>query len=310
MKLLTWLLVAVMMSVAQAQSPLEGLKPLPKKHYPFGVPVSWLRAPDEDLKGVFRVCGGSGIQVQFLTEESLKRTVDLSKEVGVPMMVQFSPWSKDRVPNNEPAHMYGEVAFFASRCSMIKATGIDVPAVSIDDERYDLGNAEEMMPWRTALYRVAKTYFPNATVEWYAHGSVRPAATDTGWSEPAFTLGKDLPTDLYATSLYRPGELEVQRMTIRKSVAALPEGKKLVVYLALGAGYKPQWEAFHKWVDPWDYEPLLDKIFSREMAVSWYWQRPERAFPGDKIAYVVLYPPPAKGSWFTHFVAYAQGAQP
>lgn len=290
---------------------LADLKPLRKQHYPWGLPFSWLAAPDDDLRHVLRLCGGAAVQVQYLNDGMLKRTADLCKELSIPLLVQFSPWSKNLVPTGTPLEMYEEVRRFCQWCDAVVKTGVDVRAVSFDDERYDLfPTAEPMLPYRRMLYDAARSYFPKATIEWYGHGAVRPAATDTGWSEPAYQLGRDLPTDCLSTSLYRPGELEVQRMTVRKTVAAAG-GKGVVVYLALGAGYKPEWDAFHKWTERWDYDLLNDRLFGRELnGIPWYSARPERYAPYDKVPYVVLYPPPAPGAWLEHFKAYVEGAQP
>jgi hypothetical protein len=289
---------------------LSDMKPLSKVHWPYGLNAQHLAAPTDDVRQVLRVCGGVGLQLHLLTDAQLAQAVGLARELSLPACVHWSPWQERRVKTGTPAELIADVALFERQIAKVAATGIEVRAVFFDDERTSLA-PDSMLHWRGCLYRIAKSAYPSASVEWYDYGGIRPANNDSGWGQTSHLLG--VPTDAWAVSLYRPGELEIQRGAYRRTCAAAPAEMPVTPWISLGAGYRLATETYQTWLMHWPYESSYDALLGREInGIDWYSARPERFAPWKRARHVVLYPPPLDPrvpAWLDHFEAYAVGAQ-
>lgn len=298
--------LAIILALATtAQAQLADLKPLRKIHWSFGLSYEQLAAPSDDLKQVLRICGGVSIASHYQTDTSLSQTVALATELRLPCAVVYSPRAK-----LHPDDMLAELSEFNDRMRKVASSGLDVRAVFFDDERnIDIDCA---LPYRNALYRIAKHWFPSASVEWYEHGSCSPAATDTGWYDSRKALG-DVLTDAWAVVLYRPGELGMQCEAYRRTCKAAPKDMPVTPWIALGAGFHPARDRYRVWVWDWNYPDYCDWWLGKQIhGGSWYSVRAERYAPWDRAKHVVLYPPicdPNVPGWLAHFTEYARGAQ-
>ena len=326
----------VALSEADIDSKLFALEPLPKIHYywPVSVDIS-----EQRLYELARITHSVCIAGQFVTIEHIDRCVytcarvnKTSPSIKCSIGVNFAPWamkfSKDHPPTYRGPTYYEEIAFFDTRCKLIKEwinqsnhkynSDVKVTALTLDTERFHEKTNDEQ--WNNAICealneinRKAKQTFPDARIEWYGRG-VGQSAGETGWSKSSIWTGKEILESL-SCSLYSVPEIERIRETYRKTakLADTLGVEDITPWIALASGYRRGINDLsdQKFDFSWDYDIVYSYLLGREINIKWYGDRPERFAPYNRARVVVFYPPPfdkRTPDWAKHFIAYVRGA--
>ena len=317
---------------------LRELKPLPKVHYSW--PLPWQHISDELLYEYVRITHAASVAGEWFKPEQIDRAVRACRRVnrGKPRLraslaVNFSVWHRrfgKQLPPTDtgPSHQ-AELAYLRQRLQLLRdtlaeanrrhQTQVQVTAVLFDSERFRTRPGDAR--WNQALaakydaaYRVARSVFPKARVEWYARGAVQRSASATGWSQARyFPLTEKGET--FACSLYAVPEIGYTRETFRRTVEnALAHGvEEVTPWVALASGYRRQVDAFHRFDFDWDYDLIYSWQLGAELNQPWFGspEREVRFAPWRRAKVVIFYPPPfdpRSPHWGKHFVAYVRGA--
>lgn len=342
--LLASLLVA---SLAAAHDPVASqeqvlawmreLKPLPKVHYSWPLPLA--KMPEELLFHYVRLTSAVSLSGEWFTSQDVHRAVAVCRRVNaarpaIPASigVNFSVWhrrfGKELPPTDfGPTHQ-AELQYLRERLETLRSavaqanrrlgSEVAVSAVLFDSERFHV--RPEDAPWNKAITRkydaateVVRSVFPEVRIEWYARGAVQPSAAPTGWSESTyFTLEEKGST--FACSLYRVPEIGYTRETFRRTAAnALRHGcQEVTPWIALASGYRRQTDKFHEFSLNWNYDLIYSWQLGAEVNQPWFGapERQQRFAPWRMARIAVFYPEPFGRSphWGQHFVAYVRGA--
>jgi len=274
------------------------------------------------------------------SEKFVKTT--LERKLPVSIGINWSPWhrrfGKELPPTDFGSSHKAEVDFFQSRLDQIAGwiaavnaqygSQITVTAFLLDSERFHVrptaGIEDEDSSnrlWNEAISRkydvfssIALDKFPESRIEWYARGSVRRSASETGWSVSSYFPLTEYGTS-FSVSLYRIVEIGYARETFRRTVeyASQHGGLDVTPWIALAAGYRRQVDKFQRFDMNWSYDLIYSWQIGAELNNPWFSStqaRRERFAPWNSANIVVFYPEPfgRSLSWGKHFVAYVRGA--
>ena len=317
---------------------LRELKPLPKVHYSFSMPLGHIS--DELHYEYVRLTHAVCVSGEWWKPEEVDRMVRICKRVQADkpavapsIGLNFSVWHRrfgKALPPTDtgPSHR-AELEYLKLRLQQFLSvlaeanrrhgTQVRVTAVLFDSERFRVraGDAD----WNRAItqkydaaYAVVRQLLPEARVEWYARGAIQRSATSSGWSQaPYFTLKERGRS--FACSLYRVPEIGYTREAYRRTVQnALRHGcDQVTPWVALAAGYRRKTHKFHEFSFDWNYDLIYSWQLGAELNHPWFGapEREARFAPWRYAEVVVFYPPafdPRVPHWGKHFVAYVRGA--
>lgn len=316
---------------------LRELEPLQKVHYSWPLPFTTLS--DELLHEYVRLTHAASLSGEWFKPEQVDRSVAACKkvnatdpEIRASIAVNYSPWhrrfGKELPPTDKGPTHQAELDHLRTRMELFRDqletanreydADVVVTAILFDSERFR--TAADDPEWNDAItekhdavYDVVRSIFPNARVEWYARGAIRPGASATGWSQTRyFTL--DEKGESFGCSLYRVPEIGYTRETYRRTAqnAEKHEIEEVTPWIALASGYRRQPDKFHEWSLDWDYDLIYSWQLGREVNCSWFGvpERADRFAPWNKARIAIFYPEPFGRSphWGRHFVAYVRGA--
>lgn len=349
MKLLRTVLLAILvsgggMSAVDAPPPeaqtlewLRELKPLPKVHYSWPLPMRQIS--DSVLLEYARITQALSLSGEWSQSRDIERAVSVCKMVNaaspkVPATigVNFSVWhrrfDKDLPPTDTGATHWGELAYLRRRLDWVKETvananrkyqaNVSVSAMLLDSERFhtktnDVAWNEAITAKYDAAHGIIKDVFPKVRVDWYARGAVHPGASVKGWSEAKYFTLKEK-GDSFGCSLYHGPEIGYTREIFRRTSAnAAKHGcEEVTPWIALASGYRRQTTQYHEFSLDWNYDLIYSWMLGAEVNVAWYGapERHERFAPWNKAKVAIFYPEPFGRSpyWVDHFVAYVRGA--
>lgn len=318
---------------------LRELPPLPKVHYSVQVPIRHLQTQSPLLYEYVRITHAISLRGQDCTREQIKSAVSICKRVnaGKPgiaasIAINYSPWhyrfGKALPPTDTGRTHSEELLFMRERFELISGwlgfanrtsdTPVVVSAVLYDCERFvtrpnDPVWNKAIQAKLTAAYQIAREYFPQARIEWYARGAVSPGALGNGWGENrGFTLQE--PGDSFSCPLYRVPEIQTTRDTFRKTVERADKFgvEDVTPWVALASGYRRTPTKMNDWSFDWRYDLTYSWQLGAEINHPWFSHPDHRAAfgPWQRAKVVVFYPEPfgQAPDWGRHFVAYVRGA--
>jgi hypothetical protein len=316
---------------------LKELKPLPKVHYSWPVPLETL--PDELLHEYVRLTSAISLSGEWGTAEQIERAVAVCKrvnadkpKVAASIGINYSVWHRrfgQELPPTDvgPTHQ-AELDYLTTRMETIRdalaaanqmhETDVAISAILFDSEHFHV--KPDDVEWNkaiTAKYDAAtdivRTIFPEVRIEWYARGGIHPGASPSGWSEATyFTL--DEKAESFGCSLYQVPEIGYTREIFRRTAQnAEKHGcEEVTPWIALASGYRRQTDSFHEFSLQWNYDLIYSWQLGAEVNHSWFGapERHERFAPWNKAKVAIFYPEPFGRTthWPGHFVAYVRGA--
>ncbi len=323
---------------------LRELRPLPKVHYSFPVPSSWLTASNQPLALEYvRITRALSLQSESVTGAQVEVAVAICAAVNrrdprppATLALNYSPWHRrfgaDLPPTDTGRTADAELSAYRERLELLRdwvaqacrrqGVAIEVSALLLDSERFHTreASAPGAAEWNAAIrakhdaiYAASKDVFPRARVIWYALGGYAPASNDEGWTQANF-LDLDTRNDGWSVPLYRGPEIDTHREQQRRTVrdAERRGVREVIPWVALGSGYKRQVQgAEWAWVFDWDYDLVYSWQLGREINHPWFGARPVRYAPWSAAPVVCFYPgpfDPRVPAWPRHFIAYVRGA--
>ena len=316
---------------------LRELKPLPKVHYSWPLPLKTLS--DDLLYEYVRITHAASLAGEWCTDAEIDRAVRICRRVNAthPKLrasigVDYSPWhrrfAKNLPPTDTGPTHRAELDFLQSRMTALRrsltaanrrqTTDVRVTCAMLDSERFhvranDTAWNQAMTAKYNAVYGIVRKTFPKIRVEWYGRGAVQPGASATGWSESnLFPLTEK--GESFGCSLYRVPEIGITRETFRRTAKnAVQHGcTQVTPWIALASGYRRQTDRFHRWSRDWNYDLIYSWKLGAEINVPWFSapQRRQRFAPWNMATIAIFYPEPFGRSpqWAKHFVAYVRGA--
>ena len=250
---------------------LRELKPLPKVHYSWPLPLE--KMSDELLFQYVRLTGAVSLSGEWGQVEQVDRAVAVCQKVNaakpqIPasLGINYSVWhrrfGKDLPPTDTGPTHQAELDYLKSRLAAMRdalaaanenhAAKVAVTAILFDSEHFHV--KPDNAAWNkavTAKYDAAtdvvRAIFPKARIEWYARGAVQPGASATGWSESTyFTLDEQAKT--FGCSLYQVPEIGYTREIFRRTAEnAVQHGcQEVTPWIALASGYRRQTDKYHE----------------------------------------------------------------
>lgn len=318
-------------------SQLRQLKPLPKVHYSWALPLDKLS--DELLYEYVRLTHAASLSAEWCKPENIDRCVAICKKVNmthpdIPASIgmNYSVWhcrfGKELPPTDIGPTHEAELDHLQERMVAIRnqleasnqrhATTIAVSAILFDSERFD--TRVDNVAWNKAItdkynacFDIVQKLFPKVHVEWYARGAIQPGASATGWNQTTcFAL--DEKGESFGCSLYQVPEIGYTREIFRRTAqnAAKHACQTVTPWIALASGYRRQTEKYHEWSIDWNYDLIYSWQLGLEINTDWYGvpERADRFAPWNKAKIAIFYPEPFGRSphWGQHFVAYVRGA--
>ena len=190
---------------------LKELKPLPKVHYSWPLPLETLLLTNcsMNMRGLTHAVSLSG---EWVTPKQIEQAVVVCNRINaekptIPLSIgiNYSVWVRrfgEKLPPTDtgPTHQ-AELDFLKTRMEMIRdsltalnrkhKTNVAISAVLFDCERFHV--RPDDVAWNlaiTAKYNsaldIVSEIFPHVRMEWYARGDIHPSASSTGWSESNF----------------------------------------------------------------------------------------------------------------------------
>jgi hypothetical protein len=316
---------------------LRELKPLPKVHYSWPVPLD--RMSDELLFEYVRLTQAVSLSGEWGTAEQMDQAVAVCQRVNalkpkIPTSIgiNFSVWHRrfgqDLPPTDTGSTHQAELDYLRSRMEAMRSdlaaanskheSNIAISAILFDSEHFHV--RPDDAEWNraiTAKYDAAtdivRAVFPRVRIEWYARGAIHPGASPTGWSEASyFTL--DEKAETFGCSLYQVPEIGYTREIFRRTAdnAARHGCEEVTPWIALASGYRRRPDKFHEFSLQWNYDLIYSWQLGAEINNPWFGapERAERFAPWHKAKIAIFYPEPFGRSthWPEHFVAYVRGA--
>jgi len=317
---------------------LRELKPLPKVHYSWPLPLEKLS--DELLHEYVRLTHALSLSGEWGKGGELDRAVSICQRVNAdkPKLpasigINYSVWhrrfGKDLPPTDTGPTHQAELSHLKTRMEAMRMalaeanrkhdTDVTITAVLFDSERFHV--RPDHSEWNqaiTAKYNAAcetvRTIFPTVRIEWYARGGVHPSASPTGWSQSTyFALDED--GESFGCSLYQVPEIGYTREIFRRTARnAQKHGcAEVTPWIALASGYRRQTDKFHKFSFDWNYDLIYSWKLGAEINHAWFSapERQERFAPWNRAKIAIFYPEPFGRTphWASHFVAYVRGAR-
>lgn len=331
MRMVLWLLLALVGAAPDSVGQLQAIKPLPKTHYSWALSSHvWEDANRPLLVELARITHAISVSGEWATEERIRTAVEVCKSANASIGVNYMPWHRrfgEGLPptDNGKTHR-AELQQFTDRLLLIRAwlaqanakhdASVRVSALLLDSERFytrpddDLWN-QAITDKLDAFSHIVKEIFPDARIEWFGLG-VQPSSSSTGWSVHRWNTG-EIETDAGSCSLYRVPEIETTRATFRRTLVMATERglSEVTPWVALASGYRRHVDAFKHFDHNWSYDLIYSWQLGAELNIPWYGNRPERFLPGRAAKVVVFWPPPfdpRTPAWGEHFVAYVLGA--
>lgn len=328
---------------AQVITQLRALRPLPKVHCSWSLPLELLSPDNPRLREYVRITHSACLNGAWAKPVHVDAAVQVCKYVnaGQPdipatLAIGYTPWKdysgKDLPPTDQGHTHTRELAVFAQRLGDIRewvATSnqrhraqIRVSVILLNSERFNTKAPGQpgASSWNAAiaskhnaLYDIVKSRFPEARVEWYNFGAVLPSSHPTGWSQVNIHNLSEK-HDGFSVSLYRVPEIGYTRESFRRTAknARAHDVDSVTPYVALGCGYRRQVSgAAWAWDFHWDYDLVYSWLLGQEINHSWFGDRPERFAPWHAAKAVCFWPPPFDKRcpvWTRHFIAYVRGA--
>ncbi len=316
---------------------LTELKPLPKVHYSWPVPV--LKLSDRLLHEYVRLTHAVSVSGEWAKQEQVDRAVLACKRVNAEtparaasIGVNYSVWhrrfGKDLPPTDTgPTHV-AELAYLRERLAWLQAamaeanrkhdSDITISAVLFDSEHFHVRADDDV--WNRAItskydaaYDAVRKALPGARIEWYARGAVQPGASATGWSQSNYFTLKEKGQS-FGCSLYQVPEIGYTREIFRRTARnAKQHGcEEVTPWISLASGYRRQVDKYHEFSLDWNYDLIYSWKLGAEVNHAWFGaaERQERFAPWNKAKIAIFYPEPFGRSphWGEHFVAYVRGA--
>jgi len=250
---------------------LRELKPLPKVHYSWPLPLE--KMSDELLFQYVRLTGAVSLSGEWGQVEQVDRAVAVCQKVNaakpqIPasLGINYSVWhrrfGKDLPPTDTGPTHQAELDYLKSRLAAMRdalaaanekhAAKVAVTAILFDSEHFHV--KPDNAAWNKAITAkydaatdVVRAIFPKARIEWYARGAVQPGASATGWSESTyFTLDEQAKT--FGCSLYQVPEIGYTREIFRRTAEnAVQHGcQEVTPWIALASGYRRQTDKYHE----------------------------------------------------------------
>ncbi len=316
---------------------LRDLKPLPKIHYSWPVPLEQLS--DAQLHEYTRLTHAISVSGEWVKPEQIEHAVVICKRVNatqpqIPATIgiNYSVWhrrfGKDLPPTDVgPTHI-AELEYLKTRLDAIRtalatanqkhATDVVISAVLFDSEHFHVRSDDSA--WNQAItakynaaYDMVREFFPQVRIEWYARGAIHPSASPTGWSEANY-FALDEQGETFGCSLYQVPEIGYTREIFRRTARHAEQHgcDEVTPWIALASGYRRQTETYHTFSLDWNYDLIYSWKLGAEVNHAWFGapERHERFAPWNKAKVAIFYPEPFGRSphWAAHFVAYVRGA--
>jgi hypothetical protein len=316
---------------------LKELKPLPKVHYSWALPLPGIS--NQQLVEYARITHAVSLSGEWVQTRDIERAVLTCKMVNVKtpkipasIGINFSVWhrkfGKDLPPTDTGPTHWAELSHLRSRLETVRDTvaaanrkysaKVAVTALLVDSERFH--RQPDNPVWNQAMtakydatHEIIRAVFPGVRVDYYARGAWHPGASPSGWSEAKyFTL--DEKGDSFGCSLYHGPEVGYTREIFRRTAAnAVKHGcAEVTPWIALASGYRRQTKSYHEFSLDWNYDLIYSWMLGAEVNSPWYGapERHERFAPWNMAKVAVFYPEPFGRSpyWADHFVAYVRGA--
>ena len=331
---------AAIVSDEQIVAWLSELEPLPKTHYSFAFSGTLMR-PTPNPLAVEYVRITRALTVRPEVYPGLIRPIaDLFKQLDAALpsrpcslAMLHSPWHivwpKGLPPTYVGPEHDAEIAWFDTNLANAKAvidqvnaekgTNLTIDVFFFDSEIFQ--RKPESDPnaavWNAAIdakydamYNIAKSYYPDAIVDWYGRGGMHRCSAEDGWCQTNWFTGHEL-GDNYAIALYSLPEYGgMQESFTRTVVEAQADGyPRVTPWVSLGAGYQRTLDDGFVYSKNWDYNLWYSWQFGAEINHPWFATQPDRFAPWDMAEYVMFYPRPFEAApWGKHFVAYVRGA--
>lgn len=345
--LLLLLLVLLGLNPAKAETPpasddqilkwMKELKPLPKVHYSWPIPLN--KISPELLHEYVRLTHAISLSGEWDKAEQVFHAVSICKKVNsekpktsASISFNFSVWhrrfGKETPPTDTGPEQVAELNFLKERLVKLKAglekanekqkTNIEMTAILFDSERFN--HKPDDKEWNqaiTAKYDAATDIvhevFPNVRIEWYGRGHIQPSASKSGWEQTRwFSLEEK--ADTLNCSLYQVPEIHNTREIFRRTAKNGEEHgcNEVTPWVALASGYRRLTENHHEWSYDWNYDLIYSWKLGAEINQEWYGtpERSQRFAPWNKAKVIIFYPEPFVRTpfWGEHFVAYVRGA--
>jgi hypothetical protein len=316
---------------------LKELKPLPKVHYSWPVPMEKLS--DDLLHEYVRLTSAISLSGEWGTAEQIEHAVSVCKQVNAAkpkkpasIGINYSVWhrrfGKDLPPTDVGPTHQAELDYLKARMKTLRdalaaanqkhETNVTISAILFDSEHFHV--KPDDVEWNNAITAkydaatdVVRAVYPEVRIEWYARGAVQPGASPTGWSEASyFTL--DERAETFGCSLYQVPEIGYTREIFRRTAAnaARHSCDEVTPWIALASGYRRQTDKYHEFSTEWNYDLIYSWQLGAEVNHAWFGapERHERFAPWNKAKIAIFYPEPFGRSphWPEHFVAYVRGA--
>lgn len=321
----------------QVRSWLAELKPLPKVHYSWPVPLG--RIPEELLYEYVRLTHAVSLSGEWSKPEQMDQAVAVCKrvnsdapEIPASIRINYSVWhrrfGKDLPPTDTGPTHQAELDYLKSRLEFLRDelrtanrkqdTEIRISAMLFDSEHFHV--RPDDAAWNRAItakydaaYDMVREFFPGVRIEWYARGAIHPGASSTGWSQAKyFTLEEK--GDSFGCSLYQVPEIGNTREIFRRTARNAEEHgcDEVTPWIALASGYRRQVDTYHEFSLDWNYDLIYSWQLGAEINHPWFGatERAERFAPWNRAKIAIFYPEPFGRTphWPQHFVAYVRGA--
>jgi hypothetical protein len=326
------------LSEAEIDSKLFALKPLPKVHYYWWLPVGFLEdRENRRLYELARITHSLCVSGEWTKEQQIDNYVYICARVNktkpaikASLGINFSPWhrrfDKKLPPTDRGPTYWKEIAYFEERARLVEKwiedsnkkyhSDVKVGAIILDCERFvtkkdDKAWNEGMREALDAIHLKAQSVFPDSRIEWYGRGITRAPSGD-GWVKTGYWTGKEIMPSL-SCSLYSLPEIECMRETFRRTCKLADEShvQDVTPYVALAAGYRRGLTKYHYFANNWSYDIIYSYKFGAELNIKWYSDRPEWFAPYSRAKVIYFYPRPFNThtpDWARHFIAYVRGA--
>jgi hypothetical protein len=316
---------------------LRELKPLPKVHYSWPLPLG--KVSDEVLHEYARLTHAISVSGEWCKPEQIDHAVQICQRVNltkprvpVSIGINFSVWhrrfGKELPPTDVgPTHV-AELDYLKTRMEWIRDrlaganktndASVKISAALLDSEHFHTKPDDAV--WNQAItdkynaaYDTIRAIFPGIRIEWYARGAVHMGASPTGWNKASY-FALDEKGDSFGCSLYQVPEIgntrEIFRRTARNAKAhGIAE---VTPWISLASGYRRKAEKYHDFEMEWNYDLIYSWKLGTEINNPWYGvpERAERFAPWHMAKVAVFYPEPFGRStyWADHFIAYVRGA--
>jgi hypothetical protein len=322
---------------AQVLAWLKELKPLPKVHYSWPVPIEKLS--EELLHEYVRLTHAVSLSGEWGKPEQVDQAVLICKQVNsakpkIPASIgiNYSVWhrrfGKDLPPTDiGPTHQ-AELDYLKTRLQTIRdaltaanqkhQAEVAITAILFDSEHFHV-RADDAA-WNKAItakynaaYDIVHEFFPKVRIEWYARGAIHPGASSTGWSQASY-FALDEKGESFGCSLYQVPEIGYTREIFRRTSqnAEKHDCTEVTPWIALASGYRRQTDKYHEFSLDWNYDLIYSWKLGAEINHPWFGaaERHERFAPWNKAKVAIFYPEPFGRTphWPEHFIAYVRGA--